>query len=494
MNSLARSFLHGSLSHKKGSQGWPALSPNASSLRSTERYTPLRKWSSHSVRSVASEIPKRSSARINHTSQDLSLDAKVIKKRSPARLQELERRNVVDERTHLLLPGLSRREEDNAQLVALIMDKKAWLRDVAVVAVLAAAFLATVAEKEAELQIQSLPAPRKDAADEGVTGKAGKEVVHQVPIDSIRHGRLVENGFVYRQTFVVRSYEVGFDRTASIGTLANLFQETALNHVGMSDFVGDGMGTTHAMMRHRLIWVVTKMHIQVVDFPVWGDVVEIDSWVSASGKNGMRRDFLVRDYLSGHVRARATSHWAMMNQDTRKLSKMPHDVRAEISPYFLERSVMTDEICPRIQRLDDSAPYVKSGLVPRLHDMDMNQHVNHVKYISWVLESVPQSLLVAYELMGMTLEYRKECSHSDVVCSLTSPDLPLSPCLDDEAKLHLPRTQEPAAQDVSLPPSIKNPLITTPGPIHYTHLLRLQADSTEILRGRTMWRLKKRYS
>lgn len=225
------------------------------------------------MRSVASEIPKRSSpppARINHTSQDLGTEAKLTKKRSIGQLQELERRNVVDECAHLMLPGISRQEEDNAQLVAFLVDKKVCLRDVAVVAVLAAAIVAAAAEKETERKAQLSSVSLKEEVEEGVAGGrtlAGKEAVHQVPIDSLRRGRLVENGFVYRQTFVVRSYEVGFDRTASIGTLANLFQETALNHVGMSDFVGDGMGTTHAMMRHRLIWVVTKMHIQVVDFP-----------------------------------------------------------------------------------------------------------------------------------------------------------------------------------------------------------------------------------
>jgi len=50
-----------------------------------------------------------------------------------------------------------------------------------------------------------------------------------------------------------------------------MWQETALNHVGMSTFVGDGMGTTHAMMRHRLIWVVTRMHVEVNRYPVWYD-------------------------------------------------------------------------------------------------------------------------------------------------------------------------------------------------------------------------------
>jgi len=41
-------------------------------------------------------------------------------------------------------------------------------------------------------------------------------------------------------------------------------------------------------------------------FACRGDVVEIDSWVAAEGKNGMRRDFLVRDITTGHVISRAT--------------------------------------------------------------------------------------------------------------------------------------------------------------------------------------------
>lgn len=37
-----------------------------------------------------------------------------------------------------------------------------------------------------------------------------------------------------------------------------------------------------------------------------GDVVEMDTWVAGSGKNGMRRDWLVRDYKTGQILARAT--------------------------------------------------------------------------------------------------------------------------------------------------------------------------------------------
>jgi hypothetical protein len=46
----------------------------------------------------------------------------------------------------------------------------------------------------------------------------------EVPVDALRQGRLVEGKLVYRQTFVIRSYEVGADKTASVETLMNHFQ------------------------------------------------------------------------------------------------------------------------------------------------------------------------------------------------------------------------------------------------------------------------------
>lgn len=295
------------------------------------------------------------------------------------------------------------------------------------------------------------------------------ETHKETPLDVLGKGRFVKNKNVYRQIFVIRSYEVGFDKTASIETITNLFQETSLNHVSMLDFVGDdGMGTTNAMMQNRLIWIVTRMHIEMMRYPVWGDVVQIDSWVSSSGKNGMRRDFLVRDYNTGLTLGRATSNWAMMNQDTRRLSKMPEEVRTEISTQFVDRSVMNedDDAFKRIPLLDDSAPLQSTGLAPKLYDLDMNQHVNHVKYIDWMLESLPQSLLMSCELNRVTLEYRRECGSSDTLESLAQ---------SDTRTLNLDNS---------------GPKLDADGPLGFTHLLRVSGSGAEVLRGRTQWKSK----
>lgn len=119
------------------------------------------------------------------------------------------------------------------------------------------------------------------------------------------------------------------------------------------------------------------------------------------------------------------SVWVMMNKQTRRLSKIPDAVRAEIEPYFMDSAPIVDEDGRKLPKLYDStADYIRTGLTvsqmllnyegywhvlcvvvfflllifgfsfwyyifnlqPRWSDLDVNQHVNNVKYIGWILE------------------------------------------------------------------------------------------------------------
>lgn len=288
--------------------------------------------------------------------------------------------------------------------------------------------------------------------------------------DVFRLGRFVEDSLVFRQNFAIRSYEIGADRTASIETLMNHLQETALNHVWLSGLAGDGFGATVEMSRRNLMWVVARMQIQVERYPSWGDVVEIDTWVGPSGKNGMRRDWLVRDSKTNSILTRATSTWVMMNRKTRKLSKIPDAVKGEIQPYFTQRNIFVAEDTRKLHKLEDhTAQYICSDLSPRWSDLDVNQHVNNVKYIGWILESLPISVLEDNELANITLEYRRECGPTHVLQSLASP----------QAGEVIAGSAAPFSQ--------RNEPSDT---LQFAHLLQLQDDKSEILRARSEWRPK----
>lgn len=55
-------------------------------------------------------------------------------------------------------------------------------------------------------------------------GKKSSESSVDAPLHAVLLGRFVEERFVYRQTFIIRSYEIGPDKTATMETLMNLLQ------------------------------------------------------------------------------------------------------------------------------------------------------------------------------------------------------------------------------------------------------------------------------
>ncbi|XP_073052298.1 palmitoyl-acyl carrier protein thioesterase, chloroplastic-like [Primulina eburnea] len=273
-------------------------------------------------------------------------------------------------------------------------------------------------------------------------------------------GSIMQNGLIFRQNFSIRSYEIGADRTVSVETLMNHLQETALNHVKTAGLLNDGFGSTPEMSKRNLIWVVAKMQVLVDRYPTWGDVIQVDTWVAASGKNGMRRDWLIRDRNTGDVLTRASSQWVMMNKETRRLAKIPDEVRDEIGGYFVDSPPVVDQETRKLPKLDDTtADYIHTGLTPRWTDLDVNQHVNNVKYVGWILESAPLPVVETHELAGITLEYRRECTRDSVLESLCSV---LDKGIGD---------------------------LANSGFVECQHLLRLEGGG-EVIKGRTEWRPK----
>lgn len=63
------------------------------------------------------------------------------------------------------------------------------------------------------------------SADQGNSSlRVADSVSDTSPADRLRFGRLMEDGFSYKEKFIVRSYEVGINKTATVETIANLLQ------------------------------------------------------------------------------------------------------------------------------------------------------------------------------------------------------------------------------------------------------------------------------
>ncbi|GMH15945.1 hypothetical protein Nepgr_017786 [Nepenthes gracilis] len=279
----------------------------------------------------------------------------------------------------------------------------------------------------------------------------GRMLGKRSPIVHFSRGGTAEDEPIFRQNFFIRSYEIDCNQKASFEALMNYSQEANLNHLKNSGLMVSGFGVTSEMNKRNLIWVFSKMQAAVDCYPSWGDNVQADTWFS-SMKNCLRCDFLLSNGKTGKTLMRASSFGVMINKHTRKLSKFIDTARVEMEPILRICDPIIDEHLRKLQKLEeDKANYIRKGLTPQWSDLDVNQHVNNVKFISWILEGTPASVRETHELSEIAVEYRKECQIDSKVESLSA--------ISDDGS----------------------------GRYKLDHLLRLESG-TEISRARTTWR------
>jgi len=69
------------------------------------------------------------------------------------------------------------------------------------------------------------------------------------------------------------------------------------------------------------------------------------------------------------------------------------------------------------------------------YDTDMNKHVNNIKYLQWVLESVPEDIINNYYLHSIDGRFIAEANYGQTILSLTKNDI------ENESFIHTIKTK-----------------------------------------------------
>ncbi|KAI0493881.1 hypothetical protein KFK09_024007 [Dendrobium nobile] len=237
--------------------------------------------------------------------------------------------------------------------------------------------------------------------------------------DSFSHEQIIDN--IYMQRKSIKIYEIDATGKASIETIMNILQDTSVNHFKFLGFLDDSVRSYPKIGGGNLAFVMLKMHVQVEHYPSWGDALEVNTWLRHHKKLSMARDWHLRNLKTGQSMIRATSIWALMDKTTRKLSKIPDEKKIEVEPHCNDTTFILNDDNRKLPKVNvETADYIIDDLTPKWADLDFNMHVNNVKYIQWILEGIPVSMLETHEMSSMVLEFRKECRMGDVLQSLTA--------------------------------------------------------------------------
>ena len=206
--------------------------------------------------------------------------------------------------------------------------------------------------------------------------------------------------------FQIRSYEIDSNGKIKISTLLNYLQEAASQHAARLG------ASVLDLFPRNLTWMLSRYHVLIFGYPSWGETITINTWPSAKESLFALREFEILDQ-KGERCAIATSSWMLLDfkkkQPVRPQDHLPH---------FQHRSerIIDDNFdpLPSPEKVDIELPFRV-----RMSDLDLNQHVNHVSYIEWALETVPAEILKKYQPMELEISFRGEAFYGDRILSRT---------------------------------------------------------------------------
>ncbi|MDF9799924.1 medium-chain acyl-[acyl-carrier-protein] hydrolase [Catalinimonas alkaloidigena] len=205
---------------------------------------------------------------------------------------------------------------------------------------------------------------------------------------------------VHQQHFTVRSYDVDFQRHLRTDVLCGFFQEVASEHA-----LKLGVGYQQ-LDEQQLFWVLSRLLLQITKLPRWHEEIIIETWAKGTDRLFALRDFVVRNG-QGEILIQATSYWLMLNANSRR------PVRPD--SFFARLKHEAHAIDEPIEKLESTKAKLSYTEIARYTELDHNQHVNNIRYVSWMLNSFPLDFFSQHELQTLQINFQSELREGDSV-------------------------------------------------------------------------------
>jgi acyl-ACP thioesterase len=156
------------------------------------------------------------------------------------------------------------------------------------------------------------------------------------------------------------------------------------------------------------MWVLSRMKIRVHRYPVWDEMVSVETWHRGMERIFGMRDFRIRD-AAGEALAVASSAWLIVDMESRRPVRpddsILQDNRGEESVFgtHLGKIELPDE-----PELLASHPVVYS-------DLDIVGHVNNVKFIEWCIDAAVPATYNGAGIREFEINYLHEALPGDQV-------------------------------------------------------------------------------
>jgi len=198
---------------------------------------------------------------------------------------------------------------------------------------------------------------------------------------------------------------------ASPTTILTLLEETAADHCYSIDY------SLYDLEKQNVGWILLSGFMQMDRYPGYKEKITIRTWLSTySTIKGIRENIIYDEQRN--IIGRARGLWLFFDISKRRPVQIFDEIRDKWS-YCRDESTGQD-ISRKLDVLD-TAGYMQEFCINR-YDTDMNKHVNNIRYLQWVIESIPDEIIDNYYLHSIDGRFISEAQYGDTIISFTEQD------------------------------------------------------------------------
>lgn len=208
---------------------------------------------------------------------------------------------------------------------------------------------------------------------------------------------------IWEESFKVRTFDVNINNRIKINSLTNFIQEAAANHATHLK-----VGRDH-LMKENLFWVLSRAKFKVDRYPDLNEEIIVRTWPKGIDKLFFLRDLEILDSKKNII-ANATTSWLVV--DSVKIRpKRPSIIRDRFNDYPEKEAIK--EKLDKIPTVEDKNLCFKK--IVRYTDLDVNNHMNNVKYVEQVLNCFTESFYKKHDITELQINFLKQCKYGNKI-------------------------------------------------------------------------------
>lgn len=183
----------------------------------------------------------------------------------------------------------------------------------------------------------------------------------------------MEKAGIWQEEHTVTASMVNTFRECRLDAVCNILQEVAGRHANARK-IG-----FFELEQQGLFWALSRLRLRVYRYPEWQEKLRVHTWVHKMRGPISYRNFSILDQ-EGEAIASACSLWSAVDIQARR----PARIAADDFPILSERhpSCGEPEKIKPPTRVDRETTYTV-----RYSDLDMVEHVNNVRYLTWLIDT-----------------------------------------------------------------------------------------------------------